>query len=228
FNYIRLSDGGPRRHDGPRSEVEIVSALAENVVGSEQFDWAGLRSHTAIRQAIADVVPGLEKISQVDQTKEEFHVEGRRLEQPRFPTATGRARLHTFELPPAAGEEGELRLMTVRSEGQFNTVVYEEYDLYRGQERRDVILLHPVDLDRLGIAHDERVTVHSSIGSLSVVARSFERIKPGNALMYYPEANVLVPRRADAQSKTPAFKGIAIRVEKKAPVEARAPIGAGR
>ena len=27
--------------------------------------------------------------------------------------------------------------MTLRSEGQFNTVVYEEEDRYRGQERRD-------------------------------------------------------------------------------------------
>ncbi len=33
--------------------------------------------------------------------------------------------------------------MTVRSEGQFNTVVYEEEDIYRGQERRDVILMNP-------------------------------------------------------------------------------------
>ena len=33
--------------------------------------------------------------------------------------------------------------MTVRSEGQFNTVVYEEEDLYRGQDRRDVILMNP-------------------------------------------------------------------------------------
>ncbi len=40
--------------------------------------------------------------------------------------------------------------MTVRSEGQFNTVVYEEEDLYRGQERRDLILMHPEDLSRLG------------------------------------------------------------------------------
>ena len=32
--------------------------------------------------------------------------------------------------------------MTVRSEGQFNTVVYEEEDIYRGQERRDVILMN--------------------------------------------------------------------------------------
>ncbi len=33
--------------------------------------------------------------------------------------------------------------MTVRSEGQFNTVVYEDEDIYRGQDRRDVILLNP-------------------------------------------------------------------------------------
>ena len=36
--------------------------------------------------------------------------------------------------------------MTIRSEGQFNTVVYEDYDLYRGIEGRFVILLHPEDL----------------------------------------------------------------------------------
>ena len=29
--------------------------------------------------------------------------------------------------------------MTLRSEGQFNTVVYEDEDVYRGNERRDVV-----------------------------------------------------------------------------------------
>jgi hypothetical protein len=56
--------------------------------------------------------------------------------------------------PSLAGGNGELRLMTVRSEGQFNTVVYEEEDLYRGQERRDVILLHPDDMRRLGLGRE--------------------------------------------------------------------------
>jgi hypothetical protein len=32
--------------------------------------------------------------------------------------------------------------------------------------------------------------------------------------MYYPEANVLVPRRLDPRSKTPAFKSVAARLEK--------------
>jgi anaerobic selenocysteine-containing dehydrogenase len=105
--------------------------------------------------------------------------------------------------------------MTVRSEGQFNTVVYEEEDYYRGQERRDVILIHPDDMRRLGLAADERVTVRSSTGSMSgVLARPFERIKAGNALMYYPEANILVPRHADPQSRTPAFKAVAVTIER--------------
>jgi anaerobic selenocysteine-containing dehydrogenase len=31
--------------------------------------------------------------------------------------------------------------------------------------------------------------------------------------MYYPEANVLVPRHADPQSKTPAFKCVLVKIE---------------
>ena len=29
FNYVRMSDGGPQRHVGPRSEVDIIAELAE-------------------------------------------------------------------------------------------------------------------------------------------------------------------------------------------------------
>ena len=71
-----------------------------------------------------------------------------------------RPRAHAIDLPPlkAIGER-ELRLMTVRSEGQFNTVVYEEEDLYRGQERRDVILMNESDIRDFGFEIDQRVTV---------------------------------------------------------------------
>jgi anaerobic selenocysteine-containing dehydrogenase len=103
--------------------------------------------------------------------------------------------------------------MTVRSEGQFNTVVYEDTDTYRGQERRDVILMSRVDMDRLGLRLDQRVTVRSDTGSMSeILVRPFD-IRAGNALMYYPEANVLVPRTIDPLSKTPAFKSVLITIE---------------
>jgi anaerobic selenocysteine-containing dehydrogenase len=216
FNYVRLSDGGPRRHPGPRGEVDVIASIAEKVLGdSTPIDWRQMRATGEIRQAIAKVVPGFEAIAAIDRTQQEFQIGGRTFHQPCFPTSSGRAVLHVHALPDLRGnDEGDLRLMTVRSEGQFNTVVYEEYDLYRGQDRRDVILLHPSDMRRLCLKPDQRVTVISETGRMrGILARPFPDIREGNALMYYPEANVLVPRHADPLSRTPAFKGIAIRVE---------------
>ena len=103
--------------------------------------------------------------------------------------------------------------MTVRSEGQFNTVVYEQEDIYRGQERRDVVLIHSDDVQRLGLAHDQIVTIQSETGELdNIHVRVYDDIRQGNALMYFPEANVLIPRQVDPQSKTPAFKGALIKI----------------
>jgi molybdopterin-dependent oxidoreductase alpha subunit len=237
FNFVRLSDGGPRRHAGPRSEVEVIAAIAEevscqlSVVSGRgetasttdhglrttdlcSIDWQSMRDTGRIREAIAQIVPGFEQLAEIDGTKEEFHIGGRTFHAARFATPDGRAQMHVHDLPPLAGNgEGELRLMTVRSEGQFNTVVYEDYDLYRGVERRDVILLHCEDIGRLGLANDQRVTVHGPAGCMTnILVREFDLIKPGNALMYYPEANVLISRRTDPQSKTPAFKGVVVRV----------------
>jgi molybdopterin-dependent oxidoreductase alpha subunit len=212
FNYVRYSDGGPARHAGPRSEVEIVSDLANRVLGdSTPIAWPTMQSTGRIREAIAEIVPGYEEIGEIDATKMEFRIAGRVFHEPKFPTPSGRARLHISELPELAGGDGQLRLMTVRSEGQFNTVVYEDYDLYRAQDRRDVILINPADVERLGLKADQRVTVESEVGSLpNILVRPFDEIKAGNALMYYPEANALVPRKLDPLSKTPAFKNVLV------------------
>ena len=62
FNYVRLSDGGPRRLQGPRSEVEITARIAVDVLGDEgPIDWQSMRDTGRIRQAIAKVAPGFEE-----------------------------------------------------------------------------------------------------------------------------------------------------------------------
>jgi len=161
------------------------------------------------------VIPGFEKMGKIDKTKEEFQIEGRTFHTPRFPTDSGRAVLHPHDLPELQGSTGGLRLITGRSEGQFNTVVYEEEDLYRGQDRRDIILVHPQDMKRLGLTENEPVTVRSEIGSMSsILVRPFPQIKAGNVLMYYPEANQLVSRHTDKLSRTPAFKGGVVILER--------------
>jgi molybdopterin-dependent oxidoreductase alpha subunit len=215
FSYVRLSEGGQARHSGPRSEVSVLATLARRVLGDDgPVKWSDLQSHRQIRALIADLVPGLEAMVDIDRTRREFHIPGRRLSSSEFPTSSGRARFHAIALPDAAGAGDRLvRLMTVRSEGQFNTVVYDEEDIYRGQERRDVILLSPEDMQRWGVRSDQRVTVRSAVGELrGRLARPYD-VRPGNAVMYYPEANVLVPRDVDPRSKTPAFKAVLVTVE---------------
>ena len=217
FNFVRVSDGGPRRLPGPRSEVQVIAELGRRVLGDSDssIDWTMMERTSTIRQWIAKVVPGYAAIDGIEKTKKEFQIEGRTFHQAGFKTANGRAHLFSHTLPPLYGNEHELRMMTVRSEGQFNTVVYEDYDLYRHQDRRDVILMNPADMARFQLDEDERVTVRSGTGELrDILARSFDEIRAGNAMMYYPESNVLVPRTVDPQSKTPAFKCILITIAK--------------
>jgi molybdopterin-dependent oxidoreductase alpha subunit len=213
FNYVRLSDGGPQRVPGPRSEVAVIAEIGSRICSQvAALDWDSMRNTSTIRHWIGAVVPGYEQITKIDETKKEFFIDGRLIHKPKFPTEDGRAVLHIHSLPELTGTgDKELRMMTIRSEGQFNTVVYEEEDLYRNQDRRDVILMHPDDLKRLGLRHDQRVTVRSTTGELpNILARGYEKVRAGNAMMYYPEVNVLVPRTADSQSKTPAFKNVVV------------------
>ena len=74
-------------------------------------------------------------------------------------------------------------------------------------------MLHPNDITRLGLTLNQRVTVRSEVSSLSnIFVRSID-IRPGNAVMYYPEANTIIPKRADPRSRTPAFKNTVVRIE---------------
>ena len=144
----------------------------------------------------------------------EFQIKGRTFHTPTFNTASGKAHIQPLALPKLAEcQSPHFRLMTIRSEGQFNTVVYEDEDIFRGAPSRDVVLMHPDDLSDLQITEGQRVTVEGSAGRLPFFqVISFERIKPRNVAMYFPEANVLLDRRLDPLSKTPAFKGALVKI----------------
>lgn len=212
FNYVRLSDGGqPRPGDDLKSEVELVCALASRLLPPGPFPFESMTSHKAIREAIAHVVPGYAEVSRIDETKQEFQIAGRTFHAPAFNTPSGKVRASVPRTTPWQPSPGEFRLMTLRSEGQFNTVVYEEEDLYRGTSRRDVVMMSRRDGQSLGVGENQEVTVETETGRMRV-AVAFIDIPPGNLAMYFPEANVLVPRRIDPSSGTPAFKSIAARI----------------
>ena len=229
FNYVRLSDGGISRFEGPRSEVDVIASIAERVLPQAPVDWASMRQHGRIREAIGKIIPGYAAIGAVDDGGGEFQIEGRIFHEPSFPTESGRAICHVVGLPPlTASGDNELRLMTVRSEGQFNTVVYEDYDLYRGQERRDVIMMNPADIARLGVKVDQAVTVATDTGRLEgMLVREID-IPPGNAVMYYPTRRTRsspsspTPSRAHRRSRTRPSASRPNRAPRRAPASRHA------
>ena len=94
FSYVRLSDGGPARYPGPRSEVSVLAALARGVARRRGCGELGdLESHQRIRELIAEVIPGFEPLADIDRTRQEFHIAGRRLDTAAFPTASGKAQV---------------------------------------------------------------------------------------------------------------------------------------
>ena len=72
--------------------------------------------------------------------------------------------------------------------------------------------MNPADIGLLDIPHEGHVRVKSEIGSMIALVRPFD-VRQGNVVMYFPEANDLVPRRADEKSKTPAFKRVPVEIE---------------
>ncbi|MFM9088408.1 MAG: molybdopterin dinucleotide binding domain-containing protein, partial [Cyanobium sp.] len=187
--------------------------------------WKRLQDPVYVRQLIARTVPGYGAMAGIDSSKREFEVSGRVFGEPRFATATGRAQLAVTPLPDlalpgpehfgglAAGERGlVLSLITARSYGQHNTVVYKTADSYRGMPHRQTILMNPTDIAASGLTAHQRVTVQGEAGALEAIEVIPGSIRSGAALMFYPEANVLMRPVIDAESGTPAFKRVPVLV----------------
>jgi anaerobic selenocysteine-containing dehydrogenase len=113
----------------------------------------------------------------------------------------------------AAGERGlVLSLITARSYGQHNTVVYKPGDSYRGMPHRHTLLINPEDLAASGLVAHQRVRVQGEAGQLEEIELIPGSIRRGAALMFYPEANVLMGGQKDPESGTPAFKRVPVLV----------------
>jgi molybdopterin-dependent oxidoreductase alpha subunit len=226
-NWVRLNEPGSTHLRGGQliSEVAFLAELAHRLHGSEPIDWRRLQDPVYVRELIARTVPGYAAMAGIDASKREFEVSGRVLNEPRFPTATGRAQLAATPLPDlrlpglehfgglAQDERGlVLSLITARSYGQHNTVVYKPGDSYRGMPHRHTLLINPDDLAASGLVAHQRVCVQGEAGSLDGIELIPGSIRRGAALMFYPEANVLMEPHKDPESGTPAFKRVPVMV----------------
>ncbi|GKT11328.1 MAG: hypothetical protein ISEC1_P0291 [Thiomicrorhabdus sp.] len=218
FNYVRLSDGGIDRLDNVRPESNIFCDIAKQLIPDSPVDFEAFKSHQKLREAIAQTIPGMEEMVGIEAAKEEFHVKGRVIHSPEFNRPNGKACFATqHNLQPHTKVDRELyphKLMSIRSEGQYNSIVYEEYDSYRGTENRWSVMMNPEQMAEMGLKEGELANLVSATGRMdNVLVYQFD-VPAGSLMAYYPEANVLVGRETDQRSKTPAFKSVAIRVEK--------------
>ncbi|MGV3575756.1 MAG: FdhF/YdeP family oxidoreductase [Devosia sp.] len=209
FNFVRLSDGGIDRISTVRPESWILGQIGKRVLPDSPIDFDAFSGHAKLRNAIAAIVPGMEQLADIDVAKREFHIRNRVLHVPEFGTLDGKG--HFVVTPIPTLEKGKLMLASVRSEGQFNSIIYEETDSYRGKAGRYSVFLSLADMAERGLTEGQKVKVRSAVGEMDGIATSFD-LPAGSVLAYYPEANVLIGTDVDPRSKTPAFKSVPVEV----------------
>ena len=200
-----------------RSEVSIVCALGEALLGN-RVQWRELAAdYDKIRGLIALVIPGFEDFNTRVREPNGFQLPNVARERT-FASIGGRAKFTISTPPDLALPPGRLRMMTLRSHDQYNTTIYGLDDRYRGvRSERRVVFLHPADIVELGLIERQVVDLISEWTDGERVAEQFIVVPfdlPRRcAATYFPEANALVPLDSVAdRSRTPTSKNVIIRV----------------
>jgi molybdopterin-dependent oxidoreductase alpha subunit len=211
-----------------RSEVAIVAGIAQATLAPNPkvpwSDWVG--DCALVRDAIEATWPAVFKDFNARLGTPGGFPKPNAARERSWNTKTGKANFivpGTLVADPDTPESGidVLRLMTVRSEDQFNTTIYSLDDRFRGiHGTRQVVLMNAADMAMLGLSEGDVVTavtavddgVHREVRGLRVTPFDIPR---GCAAGYFPECNPLVPLAHHAEgSKVPAFKSIPVRLQR--------------
>ena len=213
-----------------RSEATIVCDLAEQLLGpAHKVPWAAFRDdNDAIRDCIAQVIPGFEQFNQRVSVPEGFSLPHPPRDERRFPTDDGTAKFTITKVRPADRPTDQLTLQTLRSHDQYNTTIYGHDDRYRGiSGDRHIIMVNPTDITRLGFIDGDIVDIISTFEDRDRTATGYRIVAYptplGCAAAYYPETNVLIALdHHGAGAQTPAAKAIPVRLEHHKPTRSTA------
>lgn len=208
------------------SEPAIIAGIAKATLPlNPKLDWdAWVGDYAKIRDAIEFTYPDLfARFNDRMFTAGGFW-KGVAAAHREWNTESGRAEINVPKALNATGfeeREGRFRLMTLRSNDQFNTTVYGYHDRFRGVKgTRDIVFMNRRDMARIGIADADMVDLIGDAGDnarrqvkgLRVVGYD---IPEGCLGAYYPECNVLIPVGHHArESHVPAAKSVPVRIER--------------
>lgn len=206
------------------SEPAIVAAIAKRILpANPKVDWdAWVADYATIRDAIEETYPAIFK----GYNKRLFTPggvwKGNKAAERIWETPSKKAEFFTPSDISATGfadAEGRYRLITLRSNDQFNTTIYGYHDRFRGiKGTRDILLMHKEDIAAAGLAEGQIVALESDAGDGVHRRREGLIVTPydiprGCLGAYYPEANVLMPIEHHAeQSHVPAAKSVPVRI----------------
>ncbi|MFS0736825.1 FdhF/YdeP family oxidoreductase [Sphingomonas sp. 1P06PA] len=206
------------------SEPAIVAAIAKRILpANERIDWdAWAGDYALVRDAIEQTYPEIFK----DFNRRLFTPggfwKGNKAAERIWLTESGKAEFLVPSGLSATGfsdADGRFRLMTMRSNDQFNTTVYGYHDRFRGVKgTRDILFMNKADIAAGGFAEGQLVALESDAGDGIVRRREGLIVTPysvprGCLGAYYPEANVLMPVEHHAEeSHVPAAKSVPVRI----------------
>lgn len=206
------------------SEPAIVAGLAKVLLEpNPNVPWdAWVGDYGLVRSAIENTYP--DKFANFNERMHEpgGFWKGNPASHREWETESGKAE---FNVPRAlnssgfAEKEGRFRLVTLRSNDQFNTTIYGYDDRFRGiRGTRMVVMMNAVDIAALGLKDGDKVALESDaedgvervVEGLRVVAYN---IPAGSIGGYYPELNYLIPLEHHAlESHVPAGKSVPVRI----------------
>ncbi|MEI7297543.1 FdhF/YdeP family oxidoreductase [Paraburkholderia tropica] len=209
-----------------RSEPFIVAGIAKATLGDRStVDWDAWRDDYAlVRAEMGKTWPKMFSGFETRMWTPGGVVRPLPARERKWKTKSGKAE---FMVPEAIGEDPDmpervpesLRLMTLRSDSQFNTTIYSLDDRFRGVKgSRMVVLMNPVDMKKHALAQGDQISletiaddgVNRRVDGFSVVP--FD-VPVGCIGGYYPECNPLLPLwHCAKESKVPGAKSIPVRV----------------
>ena len=226
FSHIVGSIGRRKpASDQLRSEIAIIAGIAqETLVPNPKVKWDEWTGNYAlVRAHIEETYPKFFEGYESRMWQPGGFYKGNKARERIWETKTGKAGFTTPKMINATGFKdapGRYRLITMRSNDQFNTTIYGFSDRLRGIEgTRQVLLINPAEIERAGLKDGQMVSlvsdaedgVHREVGPLKVIPF---KLPDGCIGSYYPEMNPLIPlAHHDQESKTPASKAVPVRIK---------------
>lgn len=210
--------------DAVKSELAIVTGIAKTTLApNDKLRWdAWTGDYGLVRDLIERTYPEDFRAYNARMFEPGGFYRGNGAHQRIWKTESGKAVFTTPGALDTVGFQdapGRYRLMTIRSNDQFNTTIYGYSDRFHGIEgTRDVLLMNPDDITDAGLRAGQMVRmvtdtddgVDRQLGGLKLTGY---RLPRGTVASYYPECNVLVPIGLhDDLSKTPASKSVPVRI----------------